>query len=127
MNKIIFDTNFLFTTFQFNVDVINEIKNMFGKNYKLYIYSGTLIELENLKKKKTKNKKYIPLIMKMLKIYNFEIIKNKNDYVDEVILNNLNEKIIIATNDKELRKKIKEKNPLIKIILLRQKNYLIIQ
>jgi len=121
-NNIIFDTNFLFVTFQFNIDILSELEKFFGKKYNLYIYEGTITELSNLEKKKTKNKRFIPLIVKMLKIYNFKIIKSQIEYIDDQILKNLDKDVLIATNDKELRQLIQKKN--FKVIYLRQKSYL---
>ncbi len=120
--NIIFDTNFLFVTFQFNVDIISEIRKLFGSKFNLFIYEGTISELTNLEKKKTKNKRFLPLIIKMLKIYNFKIIKSEQTYIDEQIMSNLDKNFLIATNDKELRQKIQKKR--FKVIYLRQKSYL---
>ncbi len=119
---IIFDTNFLFVTFQFNIDIIDELIRLFGNKYQLFIYEGTIKELSNLEKKKTKNKMYIPLIAKMLQLYNFQIIKSNKEYIDEQILDNVKSKIIIATNDKLLRLEIKKNGG--KVLFLRQKKYL---
>ncbi len=121
-NPVIFDTNFLFVTFQFNVDIISELKRLFGNAYSLFIYEGTLYELENLLNSKSKNKKYIRLIMSMLRIYGFKIIKSSQRYVDKDILDNLCEFVYIATNDKELKLKIHKNN--YRTIYLRQKNFL---
>ncbi len=121
-NPVIFDTNFLFTTFEFKIDVIAQIETVISKTHNLYIYEGTLDELEAIEKKKTKNKNFLPLIAKMLVLYNFKIIKSKQSYVDDQILENINDKVIIATNDKELRKKLWEKTS--RVLYMRQKKYL---
>lgn len=123
-NPIIFDTNFLFVPFEFKIDLIGEVKRLVGSSYNFYIYQGTIDELLNIEKKGDKNKKFLPLISKMLHVYNFKIIKSNQKYVDNQIIVNFNPKLIIATNDKELRQKlIKEK---FKIILMRQKSYLLL-
>ena len=122
--KIILDTNFLFVPFKFNTDIISEFERLFSKNYKLFIFSSTLKELDNLKNKKSKDRKLIPLIQKFLVNYNVSVIKSIGNYTDKIILENLDENYIIATNDIELRKKIIEKNSSIKILILRQKKYL---
>ena len=119
---IIFDTNFLFCTFQFKIDIISEIKKLLGNKYSFYIYDGTLKELESVERKKDKNKHYLPLIIKMLMLYDFKIITSEIDYIDDQIMSNINNKVYIATNDKELRLKLWKKNQ--KIIYLRQKSYL---
>lgn len=119
---IIFDTNFLFTTFEFNIDVIEEIRRVIGSTYSLYIYEGTILELADVEKRKTKNKKFIPLISKMLDLYDFKVIKSNEKYIDDQILSNISEDIIIATNDKELRLKLWEKQA--RVLYMRQKKYL---
>jgi rRNA-processing protein FCF1 len=122
VNPIIFDTNFLFITFEFRIDIIGEIERLIGKSYNLFIYEGTIDELYNIELKKDKNKKFLPLILTMLKRYNFKIIKSDKKYIDDQILENLNKNIIIATNDKELRKKIWQKG--FRVMYMRQKSYL---
>jgi len=121
-NPIIFDTNFLFVTFDFRVDVIYELKKVIGGTYNLFIYEGTLGELESIERKGEKNKKFLPLIMKMLHVYNFKIIKSNANYIDDQIMSNLNRNVLIATNDKELRQKIWKKA--YQVLYLRQKQYL---
>ena len=58
----------------------------------------------------------------MLRLYNFKIIKSDIKYIDEQILSNLNKKVLIATNDKELRELIHAQQ--YRVLFLRQKNYL---
>ena len=58
----------------------------------------------------------------MIHLYDFKIIKSSKRYIDDQILGNLNKDIIIATNDKELRKRLKNHN--IRTIFLRGNNYL---
>ena len=119
---IIFDTNFLFTTFEFKIDVISEIRRCIGGNFRLYIYGGTLNELKSVERKGDKNKRFLPLISTMLNVYNFKLIRSSKRYVDGQILENLHDRVVIATNDKELRMKIQAKKK--KVLYLRQKKYL---
>ena len=121
-NPIIFDTNFLFVTFQFNVDLIVEIEKVVGATYSLFIYEGTIGELMSVERKKDKNKKYLPLIVTMLKRYGFKIISSEIKYIDEQILSNVNRGVLIATNDKELKIKLWAKGS--RVLYLRQKAYL---
>ncbi len=121
-NPIIFDTNFLFIPFSFKIDIISEIQNLVGKTFTLYIYEGTIDELKAIEKKKDKNKHFLPLIVKMLHLYKFKIIKSDEKYIDKQILSNLNQDVLVATNDKKLRFEL-QKN-LNKVMYLRQKSYL---
>lgn len=119
---IIFDTNFLFVTFEFKIDVLYEIERLVGKSHTFYIYQGTISELLNIERKGAKNKKFLPLISTMLHRYNFKIIKSDQKYIDDQLVENLHEKVIIATNDKELRHKIWDAAH--KVIYMRQTSYL---
>ncbi len=119
---IIFDTNFLFTTFQFKIDVIAEIKKLVGNNFALYIYEGTIGELESVERKKDKNKHFLPLIVKMLHLYDFKIINSSQTYIDDQIMGNANNDVIVATNDKELRQRLWSVP--CRVMYLRQKAYL---
>lgn len=121
-NPIIFDTNFLFVTFAFNVDLISEIERVVGSTYSLFIYEGTISELASVERQKSRNKKFLPLIVTMLKRYGFKIIISDIKYIDEQILSNVDRKVLIATNDKELRIKLWDRGS--RVMYLRQKAYL---
>jgi rRNA-processing protein FCF1 len=122
--NIIFDTNFLFLTFQFKFDIIRELERIFGFNYRLLVFEGSFNELERLNKRKSKNRKLIPVIIKMLEFYNFKIISSIHTYVDNDILKNLDKRIIVATNDKLLKRKILNEKKNVKILYMRKKSYL---
>ena len=110
--KIIFDTNFLLTTAKFNIDIFSELKRICDFPYKLYILEKTIKELKGKKGAKLA----LDLIREKVKI----IKTKKEEDVDTLLLNLKN--FIIATQDKALKKKLKEKKR--KIITIRQKKYL---
>lgn len=120
-NPIILDTNFLFVTFEFKIDVISEIERIVSKEYSLFIFEGTLKELQAIEDKKDKNKKYLKLITTFLRIYKVSIIKSSESYVDKDILE-APKGFFVATNDKILREKLKAN--FVDVIYLRQKSYL---
>lgn len=121
-NPIILDTNFLFVPFEFKLDIIGNIENLVGSKYNLFIYEGTLSELENIERKGEKNKKFLPLIVTMFKRYRVRIIKSNQTYIDDQIMENSHLNYLIATNDKELRQKL-WKVPT-RVMYMRQKSYL---
>ena len=122
---VIFDTNFLFVTFEFRIDLIAELEKLLGSDPAFFIYEGTIGELESVEKKKDKNKKFLPLIAKMLEVYDFKMIRSDEKYIDDQILENQDPGVYVATNDKELRKRIKERGGC-RIIMMRQKKYLVV-
>ena len=113
MYKVILDTNFLLSCLNFKIDFISEIERILNPGSSLNIFEGTLKELEG--------KKLGKLALEIIKSKKMNIIKSKNSYVDEDILN-LKGDYIIATNDKELIKKLK-----LPIIRIKQKKYLILE
>jgi rRNA-processing protein FCF1 len=119
---IICDTNFLFTTFEFRLDVIAELKRLVGSTFTLYIFEGTCHELLSIENQKTKNKRFLPLIAKMLELYKFSIISSEQSYVDKDILELVQSPVLVATNDKPLRQYLIKKG--VKVLFLRQKNHL---
>lgn len=119
---LIFDTNFLFVTFEFHIDIIRDIKPLLGSKVEFFIYEGTLDELKAVEKKGDKNKRFLPLILKMLNLYEFKVISSQKSYIDEQILDNLSEEVLVATNDKALRQEIQKKG--FKVLYMRQKSYL---
>jgi uncharacterized protein len=120
MKKIILDSNFLMIPFQFNIDIFEEIKRICNFNYELFIIDKTIDELKNLKEKEAK------LALLLIKTKNLQQIKtNKNKIVDDLILENLTENTIVATQDRGLKDRLKEK--MVPTIILRQKKHLILK
>ena len=115
MYIIVLDTNIILDTIKFKVDLFTELKRICEFNYTIAILDKTLKELENKPNSK--------LALRLLKKKKIKIIKTNKGYVDDLLFN-LNENYIIATNDKDLKRKLKKNNK--KIITLRQKKYLII-
>src|SRR3989344_7943284 len=102
---IVIDTNMILDSIKFKVDLFTELKRICNFQYKTAILDKTLNELEN----KPNSKIALQLINKN----NINIIKTKEGYVDDLLLN-LDDNHIIATNDKELKNRLKKLNkPLI--------------
>ncbi|MDD5331936.1 MAG: hypothetical protein PHE43_03925 [Candidatus Nanoarchaeia archaeon] len=114
--KIILDTNFLITPLKIKCDIFSGLDNLIDKKYKLYILDKSIEELKGKKEEK--------LALAIIKAKDINIIKTeRNKNVDDLLLDLAdNEKFIVCTLDKELRRKLKSKD--IKIITMRQKKYL---
>ena len=107
--KTILDTDFLINVIKYKVN-IEEIKNP-------TIIDGTINELE---KKNTSNAK---AALKLIELKKFKIIKtNSNKIVDDLILEKATKEDVVATQDKKLKRLLKEKE--IKTITVRQKKYI---
>ena len=111
--KVILDTNFLIDCAKFNIDYEDQLKQ-----HHLFTLGAVIGELEKLiKQKKAKHAK---LALQILRQKPVKIIKtdNQNKDVDSVLADL--DGYAIATADKDLKKKLKNK----KIFVIRQKKYI---
>ena len=114
MQKIILDTSFILTALKFKVDIFSELNRICDFEYELYILDKTLDEL--------KGKKLGKIAGEIIKQRNIKIIKTDKGKVDELLLE---QDGIVATQDIELKRLLKEKNK--KIITIRQRKFLILE
>lgn len=124
MKRIILDTNFLTIPYQFNVDIFAEIDRVVEGKYELTTLDCVVDELKKLKKSRGKNAAAAKVSLILIKEKNVKVIKTNKKKVDNTIYKIADENTIVATNDKELIKKLKNKN--IKILYLRSKKHIVI-
>ncbi len=131
---VILDTNFLLAPARLRIDIFEQIKNLLGGNYELAVIDESLKELEDLKKL-NKNKTIVNIAESLIKDKKIRIIKTKSflntrklhemrdadDVIVELVKNNPTE-YIVATQDKELRDRLKKEG--VKSIFIRKKSYL---
>jgi rRNA-processing protein FCF1 len=129
MKKIILDTNFLVSAVRFNIDIFSEIQRICNLRYEICVIDKTIDELEKIiEKEKLKDRKAAKIALGIIKKGKIKIIKtvSKNKRVknvDLLILELIKKgSFIVATQDKELKRQIKEKE--VPLIVLRQKKYL---
>jgi hypothetical protein len=127
MQNIVLDTNFIVTAYKVKIDIFTEFKRVLDFKYQFYIIDKTMDELETLINKGSLTDKIGAIIGKQyLKRKNIKIIKTaKDNYVDELILALNPNTFIIATQDKELKKKLKNKK--FKILTIRQKKHIVLE
>lgn len=124
MRKIILDTNFLLVPYQFKVDVFSEIRRICDFRYELCIIDKTIDELKKIiEEQKGKNKMAAKLAILLLKSKDVKIIKSKSaESVDDIILDHAGKDTVVATQDAELKRKLKKKCS--GIIVLKNKTHL---
>ena len=124
--KILLDTNFLMGCAQFKVDIFSEIERICHFNYRLYVLDKTIDELNNIiKNQRGKQKDAAKIALQLLKIKNVEEIKdNSEKYADEAILEHAKKGWLVATQDKDLKRKLINQG--ISVIVIRQKKVLTI-
>ena len=107
--KTILDTDFLVNVIKYRIN-IEEIKNP-------SIIDKTIDELKKINNLNSKT------AIKLIKLKKFKIIKTKKDkIVDDLILEKVSKEDIVATQDKKLKRLLKEKQ--IKVITIRRKKYI---
>ncbi len=122
MKTIILDTNFLTIPYQFGLDIFEEIKKIVPENYELATLDSVIKELESLVKSKGKDSRAAKIALDLIEKKQVKILKTEKKNVDDSIVEMSNENTIAATNDKELKQRLKHKN--VKVIYLRSKNRL---
>lgn len=128
MKKIILDTNFLMIPGMFKVDIFSEIKRIANFTYELYIIDKTITELENIiksKQSKSYDKVSAKIGLALIKAKKIKKIKSTEKYVDDDIVKNSDRNTVVATSDKELKFRLKNKG--VKLIILKKKQFLEIE
>ncbi|MEM5793574.1 MAG: DNA-binding protein [Candidatus Aenigmatarchaeota archaeon] len=121
MKRLILDTNFLMIPHVFGVDIFEEISKLVDERHELVVFSSTIKELENIIKRGGKEGISAKIALELIKRKGVKIIQNRGS-TDEDIIEGADNNTIVATNDRDLIKRLKDKN--IKVIYLRGKNRL---
>ncbi len=119
--KIILDTNFLLIVEKFKIDIFEEFKKL--GNYKLYTLDSVVCELEKLNKGCSKVSISSNIALELIKRMKINVLKTSCGRTPDQEFLFLND-FLVATQDRALRKKLKEKN--IKTIYAKQMRYLVI-
>ena len=127
MVKVILDSNFLLVPFQFRLDIFEELNNLLGKAEPI-ILSTTMEELKKMAEKKTaKRRMQFSAALKLAERCKIlEVKKQASESYDDAILRIASKlKIPVATNDAELRKRLRKAG--LATIYLRQKARLTVE
>lgn len=117
--RVALDTNMLLAINELKLDVFEEIKKRFGR-VEFLVTSNTLKEMKQLKKEGKKKESSARIGEKLIKINKCKILKEgKEINADKELIELSKEGVIIGTNDKDLKNKIKEEGG--KVIFIRQK------
>lgn len=130
-NKIIIlDTNFLMIPNEFKVDIFTEAKKIIhARKVDFMIFDKTIYELQKLSVGSSKAAVSARVGLQLINKNNVDIITSKDDtYVDDMLINyaeylpDFKGDVIIATQDKELKAKLKKKG--IKTLIMANKSQL---
>jgi len=115
MKKVLLDTNFLIACIKNKIDFFEEIK---FQGYKLIIPENVIRELKKISKsnQKRKSKEAAEIALELIKRDSYEKLKFEKRNTDNEIAKfaNSKEDIIVATLDRELKRKIKKNKMVIK-------------
>ena len=124
MKRILLDANFLTIPYYFRIDIFEEIGKLMEEKYEMVTLDKIVEELERLAKKGGKSGVAAKIGLELIRKKKIKLIKTEGGRTDELIERIANKDFIVATNDAELRRKLKEKG--IKTIYLRAKKHLIL-
>lgn len=131
MIKVYVDTNFFLIPYQFKVDIFAEIDRIITSEYQLCTVKECVDELKHLMEhEKGADKRAAKLAFDLLMSKKFYIVPRAKQKAFKGADNHLFKiaetgKDYVATNDKGLKARLRAKD--VNLIVLRQKNHLIIE
>ena len=121
MKKIILDTNFLISLCKFKVN-LEEIDEVVDEPYQLFTLGLVVDELEKMSGLVSRDSRYAKIALGLINLKKIKILSSDKINTDKAIINSADQGTIVATNDIELREKLKKLG--IKTIYLRAKKHL---
>ncbi|MCD6371603.1 MAG: 30S processome protein Utp24 [Candidatus Aenigmarchaeota archaeon] len=112
--QILLDSSFLIDCIEFKVDFVEQLKEKIGK-FELLVTSSVLSELKRMAKTKPNAR----LVLLLLEKYKVKTIESEFKGDESLLRKALELNAFVATNDRELRKKLKSLS--IKTIYLRNR------
>lgn len=102
MKRILLDTNFLVDIVRFKID-LDEIKDILDEPCELLTLDLVVDELKKIKNKNAR------IALELIELEGIKVLKSKKRDTDEALVSLADKNTIVATNDAELRKKLKTK------------------
>lgn len=122
--KIILDSNAFFVPLQFKIDIVEELKTLLNMRHELVLLSPVKQELERLVSEGSpQTRKNAVYALKLAEKCKFVNVEDDETPVDDVIMEAARKgNCAVFTNDKQLRKKLRDIN--VPVIYVRQKSRL---
>lgn len=117
--KVILDTNFLLLPGSKAIDVFSGIEQAMDVPFKMCVMQHTLEELKGLLKGKKKDSFNAKLGFILAKQKGLKALSSSQKLADDAIVDRVDEKTYVATLDRDLQKRVKDKGG--RIISIRQK------
>jgi rRNA-processing protein FCF1 len=109
--KVLFDTNFLMAVFEKPVNVIERVEELLETKVRPVILRSQLRELERIASSNRRQKaaRIARAVLEYVKRRGFEVLENCEEVVDDAIVEaSKRGNYVVATNDQELRRKLRE-------------------
>jgi len=116
--KVLLDTNFLVDIIRFRIDfsIFQDVE----ENIEIFISSEALRELRSIANRKTKKGRLALVALKLIESKQIKVVQSLKKEVDQdLIALAKKEGFIVATNDKDLKEKLKKEN--VRVVCLRNK------
>jgi len=121
VNKVAVDTNMLIAINQFKFDFFNEVKREFGK-VDFVVPKKVIEELEKIAGEGKKNLSSVRIAKELMNKEEVKEVETEATNADDALVELAGKEIIVATNDVDLKNRVKEVGG--KVIFLRQKKFL---
>ena len=124
MKTIYADTNFLVECAKHKIDIHTELKRILDVTFELAVLDRTMEELDIIVARGKKEGSYAKLARTILMTKKVSIEMTSGGHTDKLLLQRADENHIVATMDKELKRKLKKKGQ--PVIIMRGTNRLAI-
>lgn len=114
--KILLDTNFLVAPFQFSFDIFEELDRLYPYA-DIYTLEDAIQEAKSIERGK-----YSELVPQIVENQGVEVLSTEGEGDVDDLVCELSDEFIVATNDTELKERIKDRGR--PVIIIRSKNHL---
>jgi len=114
--KILLDTNFMVAPFEMSISIFDELDRLYPVNT-VYTLDDAVEEAKSIE-----SGKYKELVPKLLESESVEILETEGDGSVDDLLVELADEFVIATNDRELQQRLREKDA--EMVIIRSRSHL---
>jgi len=109
MKKILLDSNVFIYSIKQKIDIFSSLQDILQEPFELVTTESVVKELEKMSKSAKKDSAYAKASLKLMEKMSVKVIPSKHEYADKDILALAKEDIVVITNDKKLKEKLKKK------------------
>lgn len=123
MHKIYLDTNFVIKCIEWKIDFIGELERICDFKYEIILLDNVMDELSAIAAEGGKKKEIVNVgLLVLSKNGAKNVPSGEKGLVDDILVKLATKNDIVATQDQDLKRRLKEKN--VSVIIIREKGYL---